>query len=245
MSGFRAPEYPTPPTSTMDEKPDKDAGLALNMGNDRTSMMSNSSISRTYESYLSKDFNKWQLKQSKNQRERGKAEDIEREKGYIEMMIKTVMRGYICHREVDEYSDCLIRRKLVDAHDLARAGTSLNTRLAEQFCKTEVATYRQCMESKLNYETIVESAIGHTCCEDLKVDMVICLENNSDDRKMQETNCMRNYYALMRCGLNNMFDEYWRKVSGFGTAEEMHLFEVEQDHFKKQAVSKMKSKYGD
>uniref|UniRef100_A0A7S1M0R8 Uncharacterized protein n=1 Tax=Neobodo designis TaxID=312471 RepID=A0A7S1M0R8_NEODS len=245
MSGFRASNYPTPPTSTLDEKPDKDTGLTLNMGNDKTSMMSNSSISRTYEAYNSKDFQKWQFKQAKILRERGKAEDMDREKSYIESMIRTVMRGYICHREVDEYSDCLVRRKLVDSSDLARAGPALNTRLAEQFCKSEVATYRQCMESKLNYETIVEAAIGHTCCDDLKVDMVICLEKHSEDRKAQETHCMRDYYSLMRCGLNNMFDEYWRKVSGFGTADEMHLYEVEQDHFKKQAVSKMKSRYGD
>jgi hypothetical protein len=160
------------------------------------------------------------------------------------MMIKTVMRGFICHREVDEYSDCLVRRKLVDEADLSRAGAHLNMKLAEQFCKDEIATYRTCMESKMHYETIVEAAIGHTCCEDLKIDMMICLENH-EDRQDQEKHCMRSYYGLMRCGLNNMFDDYWRKVSGFGTAEEMHLFEVEQDHFKKQSIRKMKEKYGD
>jgi hypothetical protein len=244
MSGFQGKDYPAPPTTTMPDKPAPDTGMSLNMGGDRMPSISNTSITNTYEKYNTKDFNKWQLGQAKQLRARGEAQDLDREKGYIEMMIKTIMRGYICHRQVDDYSDCLVRRKLVDQADLARAGAHLNMRLAEQFCKDEVAVYRQCMETKLHYETVVEAAIGHSCCEDLKVDMTICLEQH-EDRQDQERHCLRGYYGLMRCGLNNMFDEYWRKVSGFGTAEEMHLFEVEQDHFKKASVRKMKERYGE
>jgi hypothetical protein len=234
-------------SSPTDNRPAESSyGSPLQTGTDKPTTFGNtvgaglSPFGSTYEKYQAKDFNKWQLVQAKNLRARGESADLENEKQYIEQMIKAVLRGYVCHREVDTYTECLVRNKIVDESEMNTA--SVNMRQANAFCSNEVEQYTGCMGKKQNYDTIVEAATGHGACEDLKVDLQICLERTVE-REDQEKNCMRPYYTLLRCGLNSMFDDYWKKVSSFGTLDEMHLFEVEQDHHKQAAVRTMKKKY--
>jgi hypothetical protein len=195
----------------------------------------------TFEKYQAKDFTRWQFAQAKLLRAKGESEDLVKEKSYIEHMMKNVLRAYVCHREVDDYADCLVKKKIVEESELHRA--SVNMQMAETYCKREVTRYQGCMGKKQHYDTIVEAATGHANCDDLRVDLQVCLERH-DETDAQEKSCMRQYYGLMRCGLNCMFDDYWRKVSSFGTLEEMHLFEVEQDYTKQAAVRQMKTRYG-
>ena len=248
MSGFGQSAYPPPNKASLPDKPAEGTGTVLSTGTDKPTTFGNtigaglSLHGNTYEKYQAKDFNKWQLAQAKNLRSKGASDDLDHERKYIEGMMKSVLRGYVCHREVDDYAECLLRRKIIKEDELDKL--NINMRQAEVFCEAEVKAYTGCMTRKLNRDTIVEAATGHASCEDLKANLQICLEKQPDDRDVQEEKCLRDYYTLLRCGLNHMWDDYWKKVSGFGTAEEMHVFEVEQDHFKQQAVSKMRERYG-
>lgn len=223
------------------------AGFAPVSQSDKVGFMGNSPGSgitphgQSFESYETQHFKEWQVAQARAVRSRGESEDLDKEKKYIDNMIRSVLRGYLCYREVDEYSDCLIRKKIVHPDDLHRA--EVDMRRAEVFCKDEVGKYQACMGKKVNHETVVEAATGHTSCEDLKVGLQICLEKHMDP-DLQERHCLRKYSELLRCGLNHMYDDYWKRISGFGTTEEAHLYEIAKDTTKQQAVAKLKERYG-
>lgn len=45
---------------------------------------------------------------------------------------------------------------------------------------------------------------------------------------------MEPYRRLVRCGLNHLWNDYWRSLTNFGESEEFHLFEMSRSHKKKQ-----------
>ena len=191
-------------------------------------------------------FQEWRSKQNADILDRGRSpvKDFEDEERYIQRMIKSVLRSHICYREVDEYADCLTKHNITTDEDLAQKGlVDVNLRLAQEKCPRAVAKYTSCIEARANHETVVSAATTHERCESKRKDFLICLRRYNAAGAIQERNCyFQEYFPLLRCGLNALFDEYWKGVTGYTPATEMHFFEVENDAKIKRKVTELRSR---
>lgn len=191
-------------------------------------------------------FDSWRTKQQSDVLERGKSpiHDFAEEEKYIQRMIKSVLRSHICYREVDEYAACLLKHKLVSESELAAKGiVDVNLNLAGQKCARQVSKYNACLDTKVNHETVVQAATSHSRCEAKQRDFLICLRKWNKSPELQERNCYYTiYFPLLRCGLNALFDEYWKGVTGYSPANEMHQYELENDAKIRRGVGELRTK---
>lgn len=191
-------------------------------------------------------FDQWRTKQQSDVLERGKSpiHDFSEEEKYLQRMIKSVLRSHVCYREVDEYASCLLKHKLVSDHDLAAKGiVDVNQRLAQEKCARQVAKYNACLDVKSNHQLVVQAATTHSRCEPKRKDFLICLRKWNKSPELQERNCYYGvYFPLLRCGLNALFDEYWKGVTGYSPAQEMHQYEMENDAKVRRNVGELRTK---
>jgi hypothetical protein len=191
-------------------------------------------------------YDQWRSKQHADVLDRGRSvvNDFGDEEQYIQRMIKTVLRSHICYREVDEYAACLLKHKLISDRDLASKGlVDVNLRLAQDKCARAVSKYTACLEARANHDTVVSSATTHARCEPKRKDFLICLRKWNASPTLQERNCYYSeYFPLLRCGLNALFDEYWKSVTNYSPANELHQFELETDSAVKRGVSELRAR---
>ena len=191
-------------------------------------------------------YQEWRSKQTSEILDRGRSasHDFEDEERYIQRMIKTVMRSHICYREVDAYTACLSANNLVSDRDFAQKGlVDVNQGLAQAKCPREIARYQSCMEAKSNHDTVIQAAATHPRCESRRKDFLICLRKNNKSSVLQQRNCYHTeYFPMLRCGLNALHDEYWKSVSGFSPAHEMHAYEIETDAKTRKQVAELRAR---
>lgn len=191
-------------------------------------------------------FQEWRSKQNSDILDRGRSptRDFEDEENYIRRMIKTVLRSHICYREVDAYSECLTRHRLVSDSEIAAKGlVDVNMRLAQEKCPREISKYQACIDARANHETVIAAATTHPRCDTKRKDFLICLRKWNKTALLQERNCYHSeYFPLLRCGLNSLFDEYWKGVTGYSPAQELHQYEMETDGKVKRLVGEIRQK---
>ena len=169
-------------------------------------------------------FKEWKEEQAKALTNRGASPSDNEEENYIQTMLRHVMRAYTCHVEVDAYTRCLIEKKVVSAeHTLAES--TVNMHMAEAKCPREVDKYERCLQDEERVEAVFATAIEQPRCYHQRMETLTCLERHKSSADEQDAFCRSGYRGLLRCGLNHMYDEYWKKISGFGQEEEVHLFE--------------------
>ena len=167
--------------------------------------------------------------------------DFQAEQRYVQGMSSNVLRAYICHKEVDVYTQCLLDKKIVREEDLNKA--DVNLKMAKEKCAKPVAAYLSCVENTRNYETVVQCATEHPRCGTPRRETFQCMERYADDKEQQGLQCRHVHLSLVRCGMNHLWDEYWRAITGFGVEEELHLYDMQKQKAKHAAAVTMGQSY--
>jgi hypothetical protein len=182
-------------------------------------------------------FTEYQKQQTSNVTDRGAHESKEFEEKYIGKMIKTVLRSHVCYQEVDRYTQCLVDQNLVHKDELWHA--EVNQIKAQQRCGPAVEGYNKCMNRKENHEAVVATAVAAPQCKFVSKELVMCLERQPGADRDDLENCHRGYLTLLRCGLNHMWDDYWRAISKFDIEEEAIMYEASLKQKKGTGVENM------
>ena len=114
-------------------------------------------------------------------------------------------------------------------------------------CKTPFYHYSQCITSKENQETVVKTGMVNPNCRKTNESLIKCMQvhindeeseidsgayANSEDRERHfnariEEGCSAVYTKLVRCGLNHLWEEYWRAITNYGEQEEFKSYQLE------------------
>ena len=156
-------------------------------------------------------------------------------------MLKQLLRSHVCHVQVDEYAECLVRKKVISEDDVGRI--DVNAKLAASKCKAQVDRYHTCMESQPHHQLIYEQAATNAKCTHAQQVLLGCLERAPPQQATQTRLCYDHYLAALRCGMNHMWNDYWRALSGFGVEEELHLFDLSRRQDKATLLTEMETKY--
>lgn len=183
-------------------------------------------------------WDEWEKEQTEALATRGASLKPEEDEAYLQHMMKCCLRGYICHREVDEYTQCLLEKKLLDKNK-PLSEIAVNMTAAKQGCPEAMEKYLTCMGSSEHQDLIAVTASEQKKCVGKRDSLFLCLEKYFEPED-QEKYCKKQYSTLLRCGLNTMWDEYWKQISGFGLEEEVHLFEDAQRHKRERSLEEMK-----
>lgn len=188
---------------------------------------------------VDQQFQEWRAQQEIGIGNRG--EDIGNpaaEEEYVRFMIRQNLHAYVCYRELDKFTACLEEKKLVRSADGGGGGqVELNTanRDYERVCKATHKAYMGCMKSQRHQEAVLENACLEPHCSSQRYAHFQCLGvNHKSELKTNEAKCEDSYRRLLRCGLNHMWNEYWRAMTKFGDAEEFSLFELTRSDRRRQ-----------
>ena len=193
-------------------------------------------------------FKSWKNAQQQSVTDRGASDDPAEEEHYIARMIQAVLRSHVCYREVDAYTKCLVRRKVLTEEQVIQMSVSeVNQSQARAKCGSEVQAYLQCQNKREHQDMIVKAACGVNKCVPLRNDLAMCVERaplGVEQGPELFESCQGYWRAMVRCGLNHLFEDYFREVTGFGVLNEIHLFDLENDGKKDEFLQEMHKRYG-
>ncbi|AYU76847.1 hypothetical protein conserved [Leishmania donovani] len=195
-------------------------------------------------------FEEWKAKQNEDIAQRGADRDPAVEEEHNRYMLRQNLNAYVCYKELDRYTTCLEDKKLIrrrDDEDGARGGGTgvsmassfeINTRnkVNEKLCRATHNAYVSCMSSQKNQEVVLQSASLEPHCTEGRAKLFHCLrENQVSEAQTNTPQCTDTYRSLLRCGLNHLWNHYWREITKFSDTDEFHLYELSRDDNKKQA----------
>jgi hypothetical protein len=183
----------------------------------------------------SEEFNyqQWKTRQTAAITERGAGRD---EESYISLMVQRNMNAYICHREVDAYAGCLQKHNLIASEDMLIPFKDKNS-THQLKCRWPLMSYQKCMASERNRSVLYESAVMHSHCGETRSKHFHCIAKHRDQELLtNEPQCIPTYRALLRCGLNFMWEEYWKKLSNLSDEDEYSMYDTESDPHRKADV---------
>ncbi|KAG5510129.1 hypothetical protein JKF63_07025 [Porcisia hertigi] len=197
-------------------------------------------------------FEEWKAKQNEDIAQRGVDRDPAVEEEHNRYMLRQNLNAYVCYKELDKYTTCLEDKKLIrrrgdDDSSAMGAGTGtssiassfeINTKnnVNEKLCRATHNAYVSCMSSKTNQELVLQSATLEPHCSERRTSLFHCLhENQASEAQTNTPQCTDTYRGLLRCGLNHLWNRYWREITKFSDTDEFHLYELSRDDNKKQA----------
>lgn len=180
-------------------------------------------------------FHHWKAQQSAEVTLRGYSEDIKEEENYIKHMIRLVMRSHFCHKQVDQYAECLLDNKLVTEEELDSADVSMQA--AQVKCPKQIEKLVTCMDKTSHHAELVDTVVRHQKCDFIHRDFLRCVDTKPETAL--ERDCIRPYFSLLRCGLNHTWDDYWRTVGGFDQIDDVIMYDVERQGESKKALNDM------
>ncbi|KAG5484763.1 hypothetical protein LSCM1_06586 [Leishmania martiniquensis] len=196
-------------------------------------------------------FEEWKAKQVNEISERGADRDPAVEEEHNRRMLRQNLNAYVCYRELDQYGACLEDKKLIcrreDGNGARGRGTvtssigssfEINTqnKVNEKLCRATHNAYVSCMSSRENQEQVLHSASLEPHCSERRATLFQCLrENQALEAQTNTPQCTESYRSLLRCGLNHLWNHYWREMTKFSDMDEFHLYELSRDDNKRQA----------
>eukprot|EP00760_Papus_ankaliazontas_P024706 PhM_4_TR2413/c3_g4_i1/m.74343 len=185
----------------------------------------------TSQPYDKAPYESWKKTQAKDIAEQGPlpGESEEEEDAYTRHMMYLNLRAYLCHESLSSYAECLLKKNVIDS--VEKIGTDVNQNLAKVKCPKEYQIYDSCMGTDDNHRTIVFEALQHTACVSYRKDLLVCLESN----KNTEETCIPLYRQALRCGLNYLWNDYWRQLTGYGENDEYHTYKGSKEQRRLQA----------
>lgn len=185
------------------------------------------------------NFMLWKETQKHQVSQRGASSDVSAEEKYIQHMVHQNLNAYICHRELDQYMTCLKEKNYIKTDHMVGASMGIagvNSNSHERHCRSAHLVYASCMQSRAHHETIIQNSVAEPSCMTQRVNFVECLDNNAAiESSNQVAQCSQHYRVLLRCGLNHLWNKYWRALVNLGETDEFHLYELERDDNKRQA----------
>ncbi|KAG8344240.1 hypothetical protein ERJ75_000188300 [Trypanosoma vivax] len=179
-------------------------------------------------------FDQWRREQEAKIAERGSDADPAVEEAHNSFMLRQNLNAYICYRKLEEYTTCLEKHNLIERTETTQ---EINTRndINKKKCRSTHNAYVECMGSQRNQEALLQNAALHQNCASHHMALMECYnENRAKETQTSEPQCIPLYRRLMRCGLNHLWNDYWRALTKFGEAEDYHLYELSRDDNKKQ-----------
>eukprot|EP00759_Apiculatamorpha_spiralis_P000452 PhF_6_TR10118/c0_g1_i1/m.15733 len=177
-----------------------------------------------------KAYTKWRQQLREDITNQGKSDDAKEEELHLRFMLNNNLRGYVCHQEVSKYAECLVKKKVIPSMD--QINIEVNQKLAQVKCEPEVKAYEKCMKDDENHRLISFEAIQHDRCQNFRKTFMECLEKNVTNQDV----CKQDYRASLRCGLNFMWNEYWKNITGYGDSEEYHTFAGSREQRRLEAI---------
>lgn len=186
-------------------------------------------------------FQGWKHEQNAEIAMRGASKDPAVEEEHNNYMLRQNMNAYLCYRELDRYTGCLKEKNLITSGE-GGTGYEINTRnrVNEKQCRSTHTPYVACMGAQQNQEALLGNAAIHQNCTRQREDLFHCMEENKEkETKLHEAQCEMQYRRMLRCGLNHLWNDYWRAITKVGDAEEYHLYELSRDDNKRQEYLRM------
>lgn len=193
-------------------------------------------------------FEEWRVKQNEEVANRGADRDPAVEEEHNRYMLRQNLNAYVCFKELDKYTTCLEEKKLIrrsggDDNALSSsAAFEINTqnKVNEKLCRATHNAYVACMSSQTNQETVLQSASLEPHCTEPRERLFACMrEQQVTEAQTNTPQCTTAYRALLRCGLNHLWNHYWREITKFSDTDEFHLYELSRDDNKKQEYLRM------
>ncbi|KAG5505939.1 hypothetical protein JIQ42_06734 [Leishmania sp. Namibia] len=195
-------------------------------------------------------FEEWKATQNEEIAKRGADRDPAVEEEHNRHMLRQNLNAYVCYKELDKYASCLEDKKLIRRRedDGARGRGTTTSSIASSFeintqnkaneklCRATHNAYVSCMSSRDNQEVVLHSASLESHCSERRAALFQCLrENEASEAQTNTPQCTESYRSLLRCGLNHLWNHYWREMTKFSDVDEFHLYELSRDDNKKQA----------
>lgn len=175
----------------------------------------------------SRAFQNWKARQADAVKIRGTGENASEEEAYISSMLRNVLQSHMCYRELDAYGKCLVDNKIISKDDIGVKEVNGSSPLVVKHCRVPMLKYDTCLGDAKNEDVIVEAALAHERCLKERRNMMVCLEKKTEE---EQKGCTSLYRKTLICGLNFLWDEYWRAMGGFGEMDEYHVYENEKEH---------------
>lgn len=187
------------------------------------------------ESQFPKDlFHLWKQQQHEAISERGSNTDPQVEEQYNQTMLRQNLNAFVCYKQLDDYTMCLKGYGLLDKKGEEYEINTKN-KINEVKCRRTHWEYTNCMSSQKNQESVLQNATLHPACQSRQQELLECMSERKDEElKTGVAMCTQPYTRLIRCGLNHIWNEYWRSLTNFGEADEFHLFQMSRNDRKKQ-----------
>ncbi|CCW68345.1 unnamed protein product [Phytomonas sp. Hart1] len=186
-------------------------------------------------------FTEWKNEQDAEIANRGADPDPAVEEKFNQFMLRQNLNSYVCYKELDLYTACLQDKNLIRREgDTGSVEVNTNNKVNERLCRKTHNAYVSCMRSRPNQEMILQNALLEPHCISQRNEMLKCMEKHREkETKTQEPQCMEWYLRCLRCGLNHMWNTYWRAITKFGDAEEYQIYQLSKDDRKRQEYLRM------
>lgn len=180
-------------------------------------------------------FAEWKRQQAELVTRRG--EDVrnpEAEEAHNKRMMRHCLNAYICHMELDAYAGCLKKHGLWGAKS-DEYEVPTKAPMHQVKCPMPLEKYTQCMGNEDNHSTLTANAIMNANCRAYHKNFYSCIDVNRN-KSIEETEreCAPAYRRLLRCGLNHLWEEYYRAVNNIGDQEDFQSFEIHGDPKKRE-----------
>ncbi|KPI87168.1 hypothetical protein ABL78_3730 [Leptomonas seymouri] len=192
-------------------------------------------------------FEEWKSQQNDEISNRGADRDPEVEDEHNRCMLRRNLNAYVCYKELDRYTACLEDKKLIRRSDDDGVGGSVGSshysafevntqnKINESLCRSTHNAYASCMSSQTNQETVLQSASLEPHCTEHRETLFHCMRAHQETEALTNApQCTSAYRTLLRCGLNHLWNHYWREITKFSDADEYHLYELSRDDNKRQ-----------
>jgi hypothetical protein len=190
---------------------------------------------KNFDSQFPKDvFHSWKREQEDKIGDRGAHLDPSMEEEHNQSMLRQNLNAFVCYAQLDRYTDCLKANSLLDKRG---EEYEVNTRnhQNEIRCRPSHVEYVNCMSSQANKEAVMQSAAMHPACQTRRQVLFECFRERQEEETRSNTpQCNEPYRRLIRCGLNHLWNEYWRSLTNFGEHEEFHLYQMSKDDRQRQ-----------
>ena len=156
------------------------------------------------------------------------------EEAHNKNMLRHCLNAYICHMELDAYAGCLKKNGLWGARgDEYEVPTKAPMHQVK--CPMPLEKYTKCIGSEENHRTLIGNGILNANCRPFHKTFFACIEVNKDKTiEDTERECTPAYRRLVRCGLNHLWEEYYRAVNNVGDQEDFQSFELHGDSKKRE-----------
>ena len=179
----------------------------------------------------------WQVDRTLRLAVEGRSPDPVEDNNRIAASFRRVMDAYLCHVELDSLATCGYKNNIIEAGN-GPPKIGADKMKWKTYCDGPYRKYQACVESGEKQSTLVQAITANKRCAKDRERMQLCVERNLDHPALRPNSvltdqshlpCHPEHRGLMRCGLNNLWNDYMRAINGVGEDEDFLSFRVNAD----------------